>query len=179
VTLDPQRDKLSARIPVFRGLHPGEYHQLMEIAREKTFEPGKKIIEQGKTCQSLWIVLEGACQVVRDTPRNGPAVLADLQPYDLFGEMSFFSPAPHSANVVAKSRVKLLAIARADYDDLIRDGVTAAYKLAYNVVARVAKRLRTMDERVAAMAAHSDQEGADKRPDWHQFRENLFGEWNL
>ena len=79
-------------------------------------------------------------------------VLAELEPYSLFGEMSFFSPAPHSANVVAKTPVKLLSIARSDYDDLIRDGVSAAYKLAYNVVESVADRLRRMDEWIAELA---------------------------
>ena len=56
---------------------------------------------------------------------------------------------------MAKLPVKLLSISRPDYDDLIRDGVAAAYKLAYNVVEDVASRLRRMDEWIAELSNHN------------------------
>ncbi len=170
-------------IPAFRNLNESEWHQLLEIAQEERFAPGQKIIEQGKVSQKLWIVLDGQCQVTKDHPHDGQTVvLAELEPYSLFGEMSFFSPAPHSATVVAKSQVKLLTISRADYDDLIRDGVVAAYKLAYNIVENVASRLRRMDEWVSDLATHAPHEGdhaPEKLPEWRRFRDKVFNGWNL
>lgn len=167
------------QIPAFRNLNESECHQLTEVAQELCFAPGVSIIEQGKTSQNLWIVLEGKCQVVRTTAAE-PIVLADFEPFNLFGEMSFFSPAPHSASVVAKTKVRLLSIARVDYDDLIRDGVVAAYKLAYNVIESVATRLRRMDEWVTELTAADVQlDGAAALPEWHQFREKMFDGWNL
>ena len=179
MTGDPDRTEQLAKIAVFRGLTPDEFRQLLGISREVTFESGQTIIEQGQTSQALWVLLEGACQVVRKTAHAGTAVLAELSPDDLFGEMSFFSPAPHSASVVATTRVTLLQLDRADYDALLHDDAAVAYKLAYNVVERVAKRLRTMDHRLAALADDCDEEPAENRPEWHRFRENLFGHWNL
>jgi CRP-like cAMP-binding protein len=105
-------------------------------------------------------------------------VLAELGKHSLFGEMSFFSPAPHSANVVAKTPLTLLSIARVDYDDLIRDGAVAAYKLAYNIVDSVAARLRRMDDWVEELST-SNNEDDDRRPEWRRFREKLFDGWNL
>lgn len=176
---EPQKiDEVLARLPAFRGLNAGERHQLQEIGREKTFEPGERILVQGKSSQYLWIVLEGRCQVVRDTPQDGPVVLAELEPLQLFGEMSFYSPAPHSANVVAETAVKLLCIDRSDYDDLIRDNVPAAYKLAYNIVEGVAAKLRRMDERVAELSAEQDGRD-DSHLEWRQFRDRLFKGWSL
>ena len=168
-------------IPAFRGCNPSECQQLVDIAQEKSFAPGQKIIEQGKTSQYLWILLEGRCDVVKDSQHDGRVTLAQLEPYQLFGEMSFFSPAPHSATVVARTPVKLLSIARADYDDLIRDGVGAAYKLAYNVVGSVAARLRRMDEWITELAGDHDEHanGSPARPEWRTFRDKLFNEWNL
>lgn len=167
------------QMPAFRGFNPSECHQLLDISREKSFAPGQKIIEQGKRSQYLWFVLEGQCQVVRDGGQDGPVILAELAPYSLFGEMSFFSPAPHSAHVVAKTPVKLLSIARADYDDMIRDGAIAAYKLAYNIVDSVAERLRRMDQWVTELSSSSDHPTAEKLPEWRRFREKLFNGWNL
>ncbi|MGD9721549.1 MAG: Crp/Fnr family transcriptional regulator [Pirellulales bacterium] len=168
-------DDAIAKIPVFRGLNAGECHHLLEIAREKSFRPGERVLVQGKSSQYLWIVIEGQCEVVRDTPHDGPLVLAELGPHSLFGEMSFYSPAPHSANVVAKTPVRLLSIARADYDDLIRDNVPAVYKLAYNIIEGVVAKLRHMDERLVDMAAEQEGPDANHRAEWRRFREQLFG----
>jgi len=173
------------QIPAFRQLNESECHQLIEIAQEKTYFPGEKVLEQGKTSQYLWILYEGQCQVIKDSPRHGAVILAELEPYSLFGEMSFFSPAPHSANVVAKTPVRLLSIARADYDDLIRDHCGAAYKLAYNIVESVAARLRRMDEWVTQLAAdgqhpaEADGHGDPKATEWRRFRDTMFETWNL
>jgi CRP-like cAMP-binding protein len=173
-------DDVLAKVPAFRGLNAGEQHQMLEIARPKTFAPGEKIIEQGKSSQYLWVVLEGRCQVIRDGQPDGAVVLAELEPYQLFGEMSFFSPAPHSANVVAKTKVSVLSIARADYDDMVRDGVSAAYKLAYNIVESVAAKLRHMDERLVELCgkANEDDNGAAHH-EWRSFREKVFKGWSL
>jgi CRP/FNR family transcriptional regulator, cyclic AMP receptor protein len=139
-----------------------------------------KVLEQGKSSQNLWILLDGKCEVVKDSVQDGSLVLAQLEPFNLFGEMSFFSPAPHSANVLAKTKVRLLCISRTDYDDLIHEGVGAAYKLAYNVLENVAKRLRRMDEWVAELTAHNEHPAMEeKRPEWRQFRDKLFDGWNL
>lgn len=170
------------QIPAFHNFNESECHQMSEVAYEKSFAPGKHVLEQGKTSQNLWIVLSGKCEVVKDSLHDGPVVLAELEPYSLFGELSFFSPAPHSASVIAKTPLKLLCITRVDYDDLIRDGVAAAYKLAYNVVGDVASRLRRMDDWIAELSGrgeHHDETKPEKQPEWRAFREKLFTGWNL
>jgi CRP/FNR family cyclic AMP-dependent transcriptional regulator len=153
------------------------------VTQQRTFAPGEKVIEQGKRSQYLWILLEGRCEVVKESHHDGAVVLAVLEPFSLFGEMSFFSPAPHSANVVAKTPVKLLSIARPDYDDLIEDGVGAAYKLAYNVVETVAGKLRRMDEWITELSANHEAPPMagkqEKLPEWREFRNKLFDGWNL
>jgi CRP-like cAMP-binding protein len=108
--------------------------------------------------------------------------LAVLEPYSIFGEMSFFHKAPHSASVRAQTSVELLCIARGDYDDLIREGAWGAYKLAFNAVASLAERLRRMDEWVAELAgeparAISSTEG--RSSEWADFRDRMFARWNL
>lgn len=170
------------QIPAFRNLNDSECHQLIDVANEKVFAPGEKVIEQGKRSQNLWILMAGTCEVVKDSPLDGAVVLAELEPFNFFGEMSFFSPAPHSANVIAKTPVRLLSISRTDYDDLIRDGVAAAYKVAYNIVESVADRLRRMDEWIAKLSAGGEHPGAEDQeivPEWRQFRNKLFNGWNL
>ncbi len=170
------------QVPAFHQLDDDECQQLMDVAQERAFAPGELVIEQGKRSQQLWILMEGKCEVIRVSSHDGPLVLAQLEPFNVFGEMSFFSPAPHSANVVAKTQVRLLSINRMAYDEMLASGNSAAYKLAYNVLQSLAKRLRRMDDWVSELANSGDKSNghtAEKVPEWHEFRKKLFETWNL
>jgi CRP/FNR family transcriptional regulator, cyclic AMP receptor protein len=172
------------RIPLLSGMNESEFHQIADVARVRTFAAGDYVIRQGDQSRDLWIVLEGECEVARRLAPNGQSsnhqdaiVLAVLQPYTHFGEMSFFHPAPHSADVRARSPLKLLQITHADYADMIQDGIWAAFKLAYNVVQQLAERLRRMDEWVAELA--NNPYAAANVPEWSRFRSKVFDGWTL
>lgn len=175
--------KSCSDLAAFRRLEEDECRQLLDLAQERHFAPGEQVIEQGGRSQELWILLDGKCEVVKHSQHDGPLVLAQLEPQSVFGEMSFFSPAPHSASVVAKTQVRLLSIPRMQYERLLADGSTAAYKLAYNVVQSLADRLRRMDDWVTELAASGDRTNGQSQqqhvPEWHEFRKKLFETWNL
>ena len=171
------------RIPLLHNLNESEFRQIADVIRVRTFNPGDYIIRQGDTSRDLWIVLEGQCEVVRRlTPENptgeGESLsLAKLEPYHHFGEMSFFHPAPHTADVRARSPLKLIQLTHSDYADMIQEGIWAAFKLAYNVVQQLAERLRRMDEWVAELA--NNPQAAANVPEWSRFRNKLFDGWTL
>jgi len=169
------------RVPIFRGFNETECRQMADVAHVESYVPGEIILKQGDTGQNLWVMLEGKCEVVRFTDdshaKQHPLVLALLEPFSHFGEMSFFHPAPHSASVRAQGAVKVLRIARVDYDDMIHEGIGAAYKLAYNSVESLADRLRRMDQWVAELASHEPSQ--EQVPEWTRFRNTLFSGWNL
>jgi CRP/FNR family cyclic AMP-dependent transcriptional regulator len=171
--------QLIGNIPLLYNFNETERRQMADIAVVKHFAPGEVIVRQGEDSQVLWVVLEGKCEVVKHPEQSttDSIVLAILEPYSHFGEMSFFSPAPHSASVRAQTAVTALAIDRRDYDDLIRQGIWAAYKLAYNTVQGLADRLRRMDQWVAELAAHNPAN--ERVPEWSAFRDKLFNGWNL
>jgi CRP/FNR family transcriptional regulator, cyclic AMP receptor protein len=181
VSADSPSDKLLEQIPFFRGLNEAECRQLGNIARVEKFAPGEMVLRQGQSSRNLWAVLEGKCEVVRHKEHLGSpdesVVLAVLEPYSHFGEMSFFNPAPHSASVRAQTALKLLRIARSDYDELIKDGVAAAYKLTYNAVESLANRLRRMDEWIVECTNQNPV--GERVPEWSSFRDKLFSGWNL
>ena len=170
-------------IPLFHGFNATDCSQILDVMEQLAFEPGRVILEQGGTSRDLWVLLEGTCEVSRrfelgkaDSKR---VVLAMLEPPGHFGDMSFFSPSPHSADVRALTAVDLLRITHADYRELIAEGVQAAYKLAYNVTESLVRRLRRMDDWVAELAVSSHSHEEAQRPEWQSFREKLFDRWNL
>ncbi|HEX3999507.1 MAG TPA: cyclic nucleotide-binding domain-containing protein [Pirellulales bacterium] len=186
MTTDIVLDKLLAEIPLFRNLNATERRQLAEITRLEPWAAGATIARQGEECRKLSVVIEGKCEVVKHVQQPAPDgklvraafVLAVLGPYDQFGEMSFFHPAPHSADVRAQSAVQLLRISYPDYKDLLDEGVMAAYKLSHNVVEVMAQRLRRMDDWIAELLAHQPS-NAEHTREWSAFREKLCANWNL
>src|SRR5436190_10795829 len=108
------------RIPLFHNLNESEFRQIAEVIRLRDFAPGEYVIRQGDHSRDLWIVLEGECEVVRrlkpDEHDNHQEslTLAHLKPLAHFGEMSFFHPAAHSADVRAHTPLQLLQITHAD-----------------------------------------------------------------
>lgn len=190
--------------PLLANLNETEFRQLAEITRLQEFKPGDLIMQHGETTQDLWLVLEGTCEVFKPVGNHGDTlVLAVLHRHAILGEMSFFHRAPHSASVRAQTGVKLLQIKRSDYDELIQDGASVAFKLAFNVVETLAERLRRMDQWVeeliynkpptepvpAAAPIAKPQapqptrlipaEALDSGSEWSSFRQKLFTEWNL
>ncbi|MCC7084916.1 MAG: cyclic nucleotide-binding domain-containing protein [Pirellulales bacterium] len=171
-------------IPLFRGLNESELHQIIEVVQARQFATGELIIRQGAESRDLWVVLEGQCEVARrlhpdllQATDGESLVLATLAPHAHFGEMSFFHPAPHSADVRARGAIKLLQIAHADYADMIEEGIWAAFKVAYNVVQGMAERLRRMDDWVAELATNPS--AASNVPEWSRFRNKMFNGWSL
>jgi CRP-like cAMP-binding protein len=164
-------------IALFRNLDGKEIRELAAVAASHEYEPGEIVLEQGKSSQNLWLVLDGKCEVIRDSERPGkkPVALAEIGPGHHFGEMSFFHAAPHSASVRTKTAAHLLRISRADYDRLIGANCSAAYKLAYNTIGSLAERLRNADDRIAQLTAGQTEPSSE----WSTFRGKVFDGWNL
>jgi CRP-like cAMP-binding protein len=169
------------RIPLFQSFNATDCSQVLDVASVALFQPDRMILEQGGASRDLWVLLEGRCEVSRrlDLTRPEPRriTLATLEPPGHFGDMSFFSPSPHSADVKAVTSVKLLRISHADYQDLLGEGVQAAYKLAYNVTEALVRRLRRMDDWVTELAASGCDHDHLPQPEWQSFREKLFDHW--
>jgi CRP-like cAMP-binding protein len=167
-------------IPLFAGLNETECRQIAEVIQLHSFAAGEAVIRQGESSRNLWVMLDGTGEVCKrllhDDPDSESVLLATIEPYQHFGEMSFFHPAPHSADVRAKTNVKVLRISHVDYQDLIAEGVWAAYKLAYNVVKGLAERMRRMDDWVTDLMLR--QKEAVTQAEWSEFREKLFSGWN-
>ena len=167
------------KLPMFAEMSVAERQELLEIAQTVEFAPGDVLMHQGQSSQMLCVVLEGNCRVVKQGERGDlpGIVLAELNPNDHFGEISFFHSAPHSASVEAITAVRLLRINRSDYDHLIEEGSLAAYKLASNILYEFSGRLRRMGQWVSELMSSDPVEAPVS--EWSHFRDKLFDSWNV
>lgn len=98
---------------LFLRLDENERKELLERFTTRMIEPGGKLIERGVPNDSLFVLVSGQAEV-----RDEGGSIATLAPGDGVGEMSLLSRQPAVADVVATEAVAVLAISRADFDQV-------------------------------------------------------------
>ena len=170
-------DQILSGCALFRGMSQSERHEIHGLLEIKKYGPGETLLQEGQSLQVMCILLEGRCQVVKSKPGGGHYELAALEPCGVFGEMSFFHPAPHSASVHAVNEVEVGRLSREKYDMLLRVGSLAAYKLAFNTVSVLAERLRTTDAWVCELMEKSQE--TKHHEEWRDFQSKLYSGWQF
>jgi eukaryotic-like serine/threonine-protein kinase len=70
---------------------------------------GEVIVAEGDPGDAAYIVVDGACEVRKETP-GGALPLQQLGPGDVFGEMAILTDGPRTASVVALAPTTLLVV---------------------------------------------------------------------
>ncbi len=167
----------AARCPIFQTLTADERDRVLALMKPHSYPRGETILREGRSTQSLWIITQGRCEVVKAFGDGADRQLATLEEWSVFGEMSFFHPAPHSASVRALSDVELMRFAREEYDELKANDPTVAFKIVSNTLGLLADRLRRMDEWTAQVI--EKPENANHRAEWREFRAKLYADWQF
>lgn len=168
-------DPIAASCPLFHGFSIEEYEQTLALLDQESYDAGAIILHEGQSMQALRILVRGRCQVVKKNKGGDEKQLAVLETGAVFGEMSFFQAAPHSATVRASSAVTLLCLRREQYEQLHTRCPSAAYKITVSLVGLMAQRLRRMDDWICNFVERP--EAAGHREEWHDFRAKLYADW--
>ena len=85
--------------------------------RNQHFEPGDIIFEQGDLGDSVYVIVEGECEVL--CKRKGQReLLAILSGGECFGEMALLSDRTRNATIRARTALNVLIIPKGDFDKL-------------------------------------------------------------
>lgn len=163
--------------PLLRDLDKSQLVDVFELTESETFRAGELILEQGKIFQAIWMIVSGECEVVRSCGKGRNRQLAVLDTGGVFGEMSFFQKAPHSANVRALTDVDTVRISPEAFQTLKRNNLAAAHGITTNLVHLLSERLRRMDTWTCDLV---DQSEDDRRHDeWQEFQSKLYTDWTF
>jgi CRP-like cAMP-binding protein len=175
--LSTASDGALTKCSLFRGMSATERQELLSMLEARSYKPGDTILAEGESLQHVWIVLKGKCRVVKKGASGEEKELSVIEPSGVFGEMSFFNPAPHSASVRALSEVEAVRLAREKYESLLREGSLAAYKLAYNTMGVLIERLRRMDDWIAQRMERNNT--PHHHEEWMDFQSKLYTGWTF
>jgi flavin reductase (DIM6/NTAB) family NADH-FMN oxidoreductase RutF len=124
---------LLERAPVFSSLPPEILDAITAEGDERAFEEGEFVVREGDPGDDLFVILEGEARV----ERKGSA-LATFGAGEFFGEIAVFDGRPRSADVVAASPLRALAISR----DVVREALTREPLAAWAMLETLAARFR-------------------------------------
>jgi CRP/FNR family transcriptional regulator, cyclic AMP receptor protein len=133
-----------AAVPLFSGLDRKQMTALTRRFDEQKISAGTVIIRQGSTAFESCVVLAGTVSIERDGE-----VLEQAGPGASFGELAMLDKGPRTATVRAVSDVTLAVIGPRDFDAALEEipGLSKA------LLVSLARRLRSMDERLVAVNA--------------------------
>jgi CRP-like cAMP-binding protein len=104
-------------VELFRNLGPEQLARIGAIAKEVKYAPGKVILEAGKPVSELYVIIDGAVELIR-----GGEPLAVARQNEVLGAWALFEendPMPVTARTIEHTR--LLRIGRDDFYDLLAD----------------------------------------------------------
>lgn len=141
----------SDKIRLFReqGLSRRELMTLATFSREKRFNAGASLFQEGDEGNEMYIILEGRVMISKFIPGAGEEALAILERGDFFGEMSLIDGEPRSADARAHAGpLTVLALDQGTVREVLAMDPHAALEFLQLLCRLVANRLREIDEKV-------------------------------
>lgn len=144
LAMSMQREALEG-CALFIGLTSYQIRKTILISELREYHNGEHLIEQGTVGRSMYLVVAGKIEVVRNDVA-GPQRLALLGPGDVFGEIGFVHETYRTADVLALGEVSVL---RFDHDRLKKDLAFFPHimaKLNFNISGILGRRLAELVE---------------------------------
>jgi CRP-like cAMP-binding protein len=101
------------------------------------FSAGERIFSQGELGTEMFIIHEGEVEIVKHIGGESHT-LSRLEKGDFFGEMAILEAMPRTADAVAVSEVKVVAINGSRFDEMLRKNP----EVAVRIIRKYSKRLR-------------------------------------
>lgn len=163
-------------VTLFDGLSQSDLQILLEHFEELTLVAGQTLFRSGDLQPALYVLLDGAVEIVLDVPGGQEALVATLESKSVFGESSFFHPSPHNATARCRVASRLIRLSRASFDKLLEQGATPAYRLGTKAAEILAARLQATDHWISLLLGEEQQAIAAS---WRRFRQGLGGSFDV
>src|SRR5579859_7405891 len=109
----PESKSFLKTVDLFADFTDSEMLLLAGLFQRRDFDDGARIVEEGETADSFFIIESGQVQVLRG-PKN--SYLAQLTEGQYFGEAALFQDIRRIASVEADGPVRALMITREAFD---------------------------------------------------------------
>ena len=120
-----------AQVPLFADLAPRYLRRLADRMEEQRFMEGASIVKHGDIGDTFYVILEGEAKVLAPNGR----IVNHLRPGEFFGEISLLDGGPRTATVVTETPMRMLALSRPAFRELIEHEPGVAVGMLKHVAA--------------------------------------------
>jgi len=148
----------------FHRIPPANLQAVFMRMQRVNYSAGDVVIRQGEEGDYFYVIVEGRCNVSRETPLNRDGIkLAELGMGETFGEESLISGARRNATVTMLTDGALMRLAKDDFNSLLNEPMLqwVDYPQAEEIVARGG---RWLDVRLPSEFEHWHFENAINVP---------------
>ncbi|HYH99685.1 cyclic nucleotide-binding domain-containing protein [Hyalangium sp.] len=103
----------------FSALEREEFLEVLARLERKLFQPGQQIVREGEPGTSMFVIVEGSVEVVRQLDDGQSTTVARMGEGEFFGEMALVTEGPRLAGVVATAPTVLLELSRDRLEEVI------------------------------------------------------------
>ena len=131
--------QLLGQTALFKDLDADELRELASGMRQRRFNKGDRLIEQGAAGDSMFILSEGLLHAYIRVSNNGTeheVKVGQIVPGEFFGEMSLLTGEPRSATIVAATDVVAQEITKENMSRLLRKYPEVAETISHVVAER-------------------------------------------
>jgi CRP/FNR family transcriptional regulator, cyclic AMP receptor protein len=129
---------LLREVPLFADLGKRELEQVSASMKERRFEEGKNLVNEGEGGVGFFVIEDGKARVsVRGEDRG------ELGPGNYFGEIALITEGSRTATITAETPVKAWGMTMWDFRPLVEENAGMSWKL----LQAMGKQLRAAEER--------------------------------
>lgn len=160
---------------LLQPLSADEVGRLAEVGRVEYWQEDALVLEEGTTGPRMMVILDGQVEVLRRDDGGVQRAIARLGPGDVLGEMSLLLELPRTATVRALSDLKVFAMDRAAFLEMVALSDPSVLKLGLELSRVLAKRLTLLNDKVLELL----RENEDVRERFGEARQEVFHLWEV
>ncbi len=161
---------------MFSDLTEGELSRIVEVGRVEYWQEGSLVLEEGSYGPRMMVLLNGTVEILRRDPSGVQRQITELGPGEILGEMSLLLDMPRTATVRAITELRVFAMDRAAFQQLVDSGDPAVLKFGLQLSKVMAIRLMRLNDRVVDLLMATEGAGP-LREKFSQARQEIFNLW--
>ncbi len=137
------------QVPVFESLSKKELTEVEKIIYQREYKKDEPIFREGDPGLGMYIIVEGAVEIVGEKNDGKKQILAVLEKGAFFGDLSLLDDAPRSASAIAVNNCSILGFFRPNLLELMNRKPNLGLKILFSLSKIVSERLRRTNEQLA------------------------------
>lgn len=145
------------QIPAFSDFTSEEIDMLAQAMVTKDYPDGHVFIKEGKSCDGLYLIVDGEVIVSRERSDHGADILQRLGCGELFGLVSLIDHGVRSASCAATKKVTAAYLPRAAFQLLYQAHTCLGYHFQHMIARQLARDTRFYNDALMHGIAHKNK----------------------